>query len=185
MSTCVFWQKCSVVVQRGCISEFGLCVCARAFTEIPSWEPSLKRYIDDPEAERDNPSLQKTLKLFRSGNNASRVSHTDIVSRSRRSMPACVRLHSACTPFFFFDTINWLWTTNLCWQATKPNKEEAAAIEVILKSPILKNTLGPLEASLLWRFRHVLCSRTYRTVGDFILFSFWCAVQTHWVRLFL
>jgi hypothetical protein len=41
----------------------------------------------------------------------------------------------------------------------KPDKEQAAQIETILKSPILKNTLEPLEASLLWQFRHVLCSR--------------------------
>jgi hypothetical protein len=79
------------------------------------WQPLLSRYIDDPETERDNPCLQKTLKLFRSGNAAG--------------------------------------------QNTKPNKDEAATIEKILKSSILKNTLPPLHASLLWQFRHALCSR--------------------------
>lgn len=41
----------------------------------------------------------------------------------------------------------------------KPDKKEASDIEKILKSPILKNTLKPQEAALLWQFRHVLCSR--------------------------
>ena len=79
------------------------------------WEPSLSRYIFDPETERDSPALQKTLKLLRSGNQI---------------------------------------------KDAKPNKEQMAQIEKILKSPILKNTLSQLERSLLWQFRHILCSRT-------------------------